>query len=97
MSLILKKVLISDDINPQCAEIMVKNGIEVAQKTKLTKEQLIAEIPVGLLHVLFTPVSWWALCSPRVVRTPPPPSLYLPPFFSHTRMSGGLEKAMLVT
>ncbi|XP_041367375.1 D-3-phosphoglycerate dehydrogenase-like [Gigantopelta aegis] len=46
MVLSLKKVLISDDIDPKCIEILQNNGIEVVKKTNLTKEQLISEIPI---------------------------------------------------
>ena len=46
MALTLKKVLISDEIDQKCVDILVKNGIEVEKNTKLSKEQLIGEIGV---------------------------------------------------
>lgn len=45
MSFQLQSVLITDEIDSQCVEILQKNGIQVVKNTKLTKEQLIAEIP----------------------------------------------------
>lgn len=45
MAFALSKVLISDNVSPRCAEILQKNGITVDTKTKLTKEDLINEIP----------------------------------------------------
>lgn len=52
MSFQLQSVLITDEIDVQCVEILQKNGIQVVKNTKLTKEQLIAEIPVSnLQHV----------------------------------------------
>ncbi|KAK3589573.1 hypothetical protein CHS0354_043027 [Potamilus streckersoni] len=45
MALTLKNVLISDEVDPQCIEILRKNGIDVTKNTKLSKEELIAEIP----------------------------------------------------
>lgn len=45
MSFQLRSVLISDEIDQQCVEILQKNGIQVVKNTKLTKEQLVAEIP----------------------------------------------------
>lgn len=45
MAFTLQKVLISDSVSPKCTEILQKNGITVDNKTKLSKEQLLAEIP----------------------------------------------------
>ncbi|XP_071962311.1 D-3-phosphoglycerate dehydrogenase-like [Antedon mediterranea] len=45
MALSLKKVLISDAMSPLCAEVLQANGIVVETKTKLTKEELIGQIP----------------------------------------------------
>ena len=45
MSFQLNKVLISDNISYQCVDILKSNGIEVELNTKLTKEQLLEEIP----------------------------------------------------
>jgi len=45
-SLDLKRVLISDSVDSCCKAILEANGIAVDLKTKLTKEELLAEIPV---------------------------------------------------
>ncbi|XP_013402731.1 D-3-phosphoglycerate dehydrogenase [Lingula anatina] len=45
MALTLKKVLISDEVDPKCVQILQANGVDVVKDTKLTKEQLIQEIP----------------------------------------------------
>ncbi|CAG2193147.1 PHGDH [Mytilus edulis] len=45
MSFQLQSVLITDEIDTQCVEILQKNGIQVVKNTKLTKEQLLTEIP----------------------------------------------------
>lgn len=42
----LKRVLISDSVDSCCKSILEANGIAVDLKTKLTKEELLAEIPV---------------------------------------------------
>ena len=47
MALTLKKVLISDEVDPQCVEILRQNGVDAVLNTKLSKEQLLAEIPVS--------------------------------------------------
>ena len=47
MAFVLKKVLISDEIDERCIDVLKKNGVDVVKNTKLTKEQLIAEIPVS--------------------------------------------------
>lgn len=44
-SLDLKRVLISDNVDRCCQTILEANGIHVDLKTKLTKEELLAEIP----------------------------------------------------
>ena len=46
-SLDLKRVLISDNVDRCCQTILEANGIHVDLKTKLTKEELLAEIPVS--------------------------------------------------
>jgi hypothetical protein len=43
----IEKVLISDNLDNCCLEILTKNGIEVKAETKLNKEELLAEIPVS--------------------------------------------------
>jgi len=45
----LKTVLISDDVDQQCIDLLASNGIKVVKNTKLTKDQLKAEIAV-ILH-----------------------------------------------
>lgn len=45
MAFELRKVLISDEVDPKCVDVLKTNGIEVVQNTKLTKEQLLEEIP----------------------------------------------------
>ncbi|KAL5006523.1 hypothetical protein ScPMuIL_015329 [Solemya velum] len=45
MVLTLRKVLISDEVDAKCIEVLKSNGIDVEKNTKLTKEQLVAEIP----------------------------------------------------
>ena len=45
-SLNLKRVLISDSVGSCCKTILEANGIAVDLKTKLTKEELLAEIQV---------------------------------------------------
>ena len=47
----LKRVLISDSVDSCCKTILEANGIAVDLKTKLTKEELLAEIPVSLLSL----------------------------------------------
>lgn len=42
----IKSVLISDDIDKCCPEILAKAGINVVQATKLSKEDLIAKLQV---------------------------------------------------
>ncbi|XP_070566714.1 D-3-phosphoglycerate dehydrogenase-like [Ptychodera flava] len=44
MAFQLKRVLISDSLDPCCAKILEENGIAVDTKTKLSKEELVAEI-----------------------------------------------------
>ena len=46
-SLDLKRVLISDSVDSCCKTVLEANGISVALKTKLTKEELLAEISVS--------------------------------------------------
>ncbi|XP_072179535.1 D-3-phosphoglycerate dehydrogenase-like [Diadema setosum] len=45
MAYTLQRVLISDSVSPRCTEILKENGIAVDNKTKLSKEELLAEIP----------------------------------------------------
>ena len=41
------KVLISDPVDAACVDILKQNGIQVEQKTKLSKEELLKEIKVS--------------------------------------------------
>ena len=47
MALRLKNVLISDEVDQKCVDILRANGIAVEKNTKLSKDELIAEIPVS--------------------------------------------------
>ena len=47
MALRLKNVLISDEVDQKCVDILCANGIAVEKNTKLSKDELIAEIPVS--------------------------------------------------
>ncbi len=47
MVVALRKVLISDEVDPKCVKILENNGIEVTKNTKLAKEELISVIPVS--------------------------------------------------
>ena len=38
MAFELKKVLISDEIDQRCVDVLQSNGIEVTKNTKLTKD-----------------------------------------------------------
>ena len=42
----INKVLISDEVDNQCIEILNSVGIETVKQTKLTKDQLKTEISV---------------------------------------------------
>ena len=53
MALTLKRVLISDEVDDKCVNILKDNGIEAVKNTKLTSEQLIAEIPVSWTRPLW--------------------------------------------
>lgn len=44
----IQNVLISDNLDECCKEIFNENGINVKVETKLTKEELLKEIPVSL-------------------------------------------------
>ena len=53
MAFPLRKVLISDEVDPKCVTILQNNGINVEKNTKLSKEELLAKIPVSSLTVHF--------------------------------------------
>lgn len=46
MACAINKVLISDEIDEKCMDVLRSNGIEVTKNTKLSKDQLIQEIAV---------------------------------------------------
>lgn len=46
MSLSIKTVLISENVDPGCAKILTENGVEVTTKVGLSKDELIEEIQV---------------------------------------------------
>lgn len=43
----IKRVLISDDVDNQCVEILKASGIDAVKQTKLSKDQLKVEIAVS--------------------------------------------------
>lgn len=43
----LNSVLISDEVDQKCVTILQENGIKVVKNTKLSKEELLKEIPVS--------------------------------------------------
>ena len=43
----IKRVLISDEVDQRCVEILQENGIEAVKNTKLSKEELVKEIVVS--------------------------------------------------
>lgn len=47
MVISLSRVLISDEVDPKCVDILQSHGVEVVTNTKLSKNELIAEIPVS--------------------------------------------------
>lgn len=42
----IKSVLITDDVNEKCVQILENNDLKVVKNTKLNKEQLLEEIKV---------------------------------------------------
>ena len=49
----IKSVLITDDVNQKCVEILENNDFKVVKNTKLTVEQIKAEIKVKTRMSLF--------------------------------------------
>lgn len=47
MSFNLSSVLISDEVDQKCVQILQDNGIKVLKNSKLSKEELLKEIPVS--------------------------------------------------
>ena len=44
MAVELKRILISDEVDPKCMQVFEQNGILAVMKTKLSKEELMKEI-----------------------------------------------------
>ncbi len=42
----IKSVLITDDVNEKCVQILENNDLRVLKNTKLTKEELLNEVKV---------------------------------------------------
>ena len=68
-SLDLKRVLISDSVDSCCKTILEANGIAVDLKTKLTKEELLAEIPVRERRSTIAPITFALLIDISVIFT----------------------------
>lgn len=49
----IEKVLISDNLDNCCSEILTNNGLQVKTVSKLTKEELLSEIPVSVFLNVF--------------------------------------------
>lgn len=49
MGLDIKSVLVVDGVGANCEETLKKHGISVTTRPKITKEELLQEIPVSLL------------------------------------------------
>jgi hypothetical protein len=47
----IKNILITDDVDPKCVDILETNGFNVTKNIKLTKEELQEEIKVRLYKV----------------------------------------------
>ena len=45
----LRKVLISDSVDPKCKTTLEANGIQVTMNTKLSPSELVAEISVSCM------------------------------------------------
>jgi D-3-phosphoglycerate dehydrogenase len=44
----IKRILISESVDPCCKKILQENGIQVTEKQNMSKDDLIAEIKVGV-------------------------------------------------
>ncbi len=42
----IKSILITDDVNEKCVEILENNGFKVTKNIKLTKPELLQEVKV---------------------------------------------------
>lgn len=49
MGLDIKSVLVVDGVGANCTKILESHGINVTNKAKITKEELLQEIPVSIL------------------------------------------------
>lgn len=47
MGLDIKSVLVVDGVGPNCAQILQQHGIGVTEVAKISKEQLLKEVPVS--------------------------------------------------
>ncbi|KAI2518652.1 phosphoglycerate dehydrogenase [Homo sapiens] len=47
----LRKVLISDSLDPCCRKILQDGGLQVVEKQNLSKEELIAELQVWTMWI----------------------------------------------
>lgn len=47
MALNIERVLISDDIDSQCIEILIAASVIADKKTKLSEDELVSLIPVS--------------------------------------------------
>lgn len=61
MSFNLSSVLISDEVDQKCVKILQENGIKVLKNSKLSKEELLKEIPVS--NMFFRKFLLQKLCS----------------------------------
>lgn len=72
----LRKVLISDSLDPCCRKILQDGGLQVVEKQNLSKEELIAELqvrPAGERHALGGILRGNRLAAPRLARPTPTP------------------------
>ena len=49
----IKSVLITDDVNQKCVDILENNDFKVVKNTKLTVDQIKAEIKVNCFNIIF--------------------------------------------
>lgn len=72
----LRKVLISDSLDPCCRKILQDGGLQVVEKQNLSKEELIAELqvrPAGERQALGGILHGNRLAAPRLARPTPTP------------------------
>lgn len=46
----IKRILISESVDPCCKKLLQENGIQVTEKQNMSKDELIAEIKVGYFN-----------------------------------------------